>query len=335
MKMANYLFPGSFNPYTIGHHSVYNNAEESLDDRVYIGITQNKNKPEQNAYLNKWITNAAFDGLDSNKVKVVDNNTLIAEYARNKNYSALIRSLRNSIDLVQEIDMATWNKDFDMPTVFIPASNDLDHISSSAIREIASYNKDMSKYFVNQLQYKRWMIKKPKRVIVTGRMGAGKSSFIEDLKDYALDGLQPPHQRNVFLDMDAYVKEKMKAGTAETFKRFFEDTDTQEIRQKWNHSSLDGVKREVTDIILNRIKGSYGVFEVSALTSYELEELYEDSIIVFIQNYHNGKQRDINTEMMLKFLHIQDIPKVVDFYIDDRMGNNVDYFVGQCLRMME
>lgn len=307
------LFAGSFNPYTIGHHSVRTNAESMLlETEVHVGITQNPNKPGMNGEQLKWVTNAAFPGFESEKVKVIPHE-LVAEYAINNGYDGLVRSLRNSIDLVQEVDLATWNKSLGIPTMFIPSDRGLDHISSSAIREIASFGKDMSQYFINDMHYKRWVNGKPKRIIVTGQMGAGKSSFIDEIDC-----------GHVSIDMDARVKDKMKEGTAEKFRSFFNDTMTKDIRRQWDQPHMFDVKSEVEQIIFDELQFRYNeIVEISAFTSYNLDKLYEDSVIVYVNKFENGKKREIDSDLQRKALQLQTPPKYVDFVVNQDNAQDV------------
>ena len=175
-----FLFAGSFNPYTIGHHSVYETAVNTLhNNTIIVGVAQNPNKKGINPQLLKWRMNPAFPYFMSTNVKVVDE-PMLADYAIKTGVHTLIRSLRNSIDLVHETDLAVWNKDFGVETIYVPSEKSFDHVSSSAIREIHGLGKDMRDFFVNDIQYNRYKNKKPERIIVVGRMGSGKSSFIKD-----------------------------------------------------------------------------------------------------------------------------------------------------------
>ena len=308
-----FLFAGSFNPYTIGHHSVYENATNILqNDTIIVGIVQNQNKTTINPQLLKWRMSPAFHGFMSTNVKVV-NHRMLADYANEIGGATLIRSLRNSVDLVQETDLATWNKEFGVDTVFIPSDKELDHVSSSAIREIHSLGKNMKKYFVNETQYKRYVGYKPKRIIVVGRMGSGKSSFIDDTFDYTPS-----------FDLDKFVAERVKPDTRQTFQEFFNETPLGDISATWEHSYMTPYKNEVVGIIdqiFETHKDTFTVFEVSAFTSYkELEKYYASSVIIYVDNYDNGKTRTIDTDFMVKCQQLQTIPSTVDFVINKNNG---------------
>lgn len=316
--MSKVLLAGSFNPFTVGHKSVYDEACAIFGEKnVYIAVTQNALKDDMNRERLKWITNPVLNSLDSKRIIVVDDKVL-AEYAKKHNFDALVRSMRNSIDLVNEVNLATWNKTLGISTVFVPSDSALNHISSSAIRELDFLDIDVSKHLVNEIQYKRWKNGQPTRIIVTGHMGAGKSSFIKDYSKIMCN-------RHEAVDMDLIMKGQLSEESQEIFKNFFETTEVQHINSQWFKShlvndKLTEAKKEVERIVYDSVQrspfGNTTLFEMSAFTSYNLDYLYESSIIVYVQNYTNGKARTIDSQMMLKFSQLQQPPKVVDFVID-------------------
>ena len=308
-----FLFAGTFNPYTIGHHSVYETASTVLTpNEVVLGIAQNPNKPGIEPQLLKWRMNPAFPGITSTSVKVVTE-PLLAHYASSIGAKALIRSLRNSIDLVHETDQATWNKEFGIDTIYVPSDKDLDHVSSSAVRELYSLGRDMRDYFVNDIHYNRYVECVPTRIIVTGKMGSGKSSYI---KDYL-------HRYEV-VDLDKVVKERLDPKHSETFRRFFADRDISEIRHDWFSRCSDEhlwmAQRAVIDIVKEELDKEYPmrVYEASAFTAYSpmLDAYLDDSIFVYVDKYDNGKQRDIDETFMRKTHELQTYPEVIDYVIN-------------------
>lgn len=344
--MKKVMFAGSFNPYTIGHHSVYQNAVNIFGDQnVHIGIAQNPSKPDQNPQLLKWMTNPVFPDFNSSAIKVLDKPMLV-DYMNQNGYGVLVRSVRNAIDLVSELDMATWNKKFGgVQSVFIPAEKELEHVSSSAVRSIEALGQPMNDYLVNDIQYKRWKARKPKRVIVTGRMGSGKSSFLKDYEDQFIiripNGRFPFRELDIY-DMDEVVKQRMCETTSRIFQYFFDTTPAHDISYQWmelpkSDKSFARAKDEVLGIIkdcLTEFSYTHGVYEISAFTAYNLEEFYNDSIIVYVDNYDNGKIRKIDQRFRAKATELNTIPKVIDFVIDQKKGN-VDEIVGQITDLLE
>lgn len=328
--MPKVLFAGSFNPYTIGHHSVFENATD-IFDVVHIGIAKNPNKPDHNPYIHKWMTNPAFPKFGSSQVKVIEDNMLV-DYMNKNQYNVLVRSVRNAIDLVGELDMASWNKKLgDVKTIFIPAEKELEHISSSAVRQIDSLGKSMEDYLVNPIQYARWKAGKPKRVIVLGGIGSGKSSFLSDYKHEftEFDYCDRQYRELKIIDMDKEVKSNMTKETSDLMKLFFDKTPVHNISSDWDDGCMIDAKAEVESIIKQTFNISrIVIYEVSAFTAYDLEQYYNDSIIVYVSNYDNGKERTIDNLFAMKVSQLQTIPKVIDFVIDKKRGN-VDEVVKQ------
>jgi pantetheine-phosphate adenylyltransferase len=318
--MSNALFGGSFNPYTVGHHAVFKAAQESLGkDNIIIGIAQNPGKKDINRDIVKWKANPAFEGFDSNLVQVVDE-PMLADYAKSNYANVLVRSMRNPIDLAQELALADLNKDYGMNTVFVPGESKYSHVSSSAVNSLRSLHKDVNKFFVNDIQHARYLNNKPKRIIVVGDMGSGKSSFIKD----CIEPITGPT-----VDMDKVVKNEMSDIASNYFKGFFFTTPASSIKDVWydGNETLNKHKKEVTDIIL-RVMGTESYwdkpcFEISAFTCYEdLDIHYCDSVIVYVDNYESKipKKRQINETFKTKADTLKNIPKVVDFVIDSNYG---------------
>lgn len=328
--MNNALFAGSFNPFTSGHYSVVKYADEIFKSlggcAIDIGITQNPSKPAQNLHILKWITNPVFEGFESNRVKIVDK-PLLVNYMNENDYSVLVRSFRNAIDIVPELDMAVWNKNIgDIRTMFVPSDRCQDHISSSAIRDLDALGVSMTKHLPAIIQANRWKAGKPKRIIVCGEgMGCGKSSFVYDYASKIIDGYTHSHWYHVH-DMDKVVKNELDDDSKAVFANFFSKTDVEDIYVDWFvydcRTGLDRYKQKVEKIIIDYMdKFDNGIFEVSAFTAYDLQKYYDDSIIVYVKKYDSGKVREIDPVMYEKTKILQGVPIVVDFVIDDMDDN--------------
>ena len=148
------LYAGSFDPFTNGHLSIVEKASD-LFDEVVIGIADNSNKKRS---IDIW---AMHDAIRES-VKHLDNvivitiSGLIADYCKKKDITYLVRGLRNTSDYLYEENIAKINNEInpDLKTIYFRADNDV--ISSSMIRELNAYGKDVSKFVpeeVNKLLY--------------------------------------------------------------------------------------------------------------------------------------------------------------------------------------
>lgn len=136
------LFPGSFNPFTIGHANIVSRAL-NLFDKVIIGIGINSEKPQENISENIKEIEAKY--ANEPRVKVITYNTLTADVVEKENATCIIRGIRNNVDLNYESEIAQVNYTlFKVETVFLLASPELKEISSSIVRELQKFGKKVS-----------------------------------------------------------------------------------------------------------------------------------------------------------------------------------------------
>ena len=136
------LFPGSFNPFTIGHENIVNRSL-TMFDKVIIGIGINSEKSNDNAQKNL----AEIENKYKNepRVKVITYNTLTADVVKKENATCIIRGIRNDVDLKYESEIAQVNYTlFNVETIFLLASPELKEISSSLVRELQKFGKKVS-----------------------------------------------------------------------------------------------------------------------------------------------------------------------------------------------
>jgi pantetheine-phosphate adenylyltransferase len=144
MKSA--IYPGSFDPVTLGHMDIIERAA-GLFDKLYIGILINRKKTpmfslEQRIEVLKEATSHISN------VEVISFEGLLAEYCKENNISAVIRGVRGAMDFDYELPMAQINQRLnpETQTVFLAASPEYSYVSSSAVKELASFGgeyKDM------------------------------------------------------------------------------------------------------------------------------------------------------------------------------------------------
>ena len=136
------LFPGSFNPFTIGHANIVSRALKMFD-KVIIGIGINCEKPQDNITENLKEIETKY--ADEPRVKVITYSTLTADVVEKENATCIIRGIRNDVDLKYESEIAQVNYTlFKVETVFLLASPELKEISSSIVRELQKFGKKVS-----------------------------------------------------------------------------------------------------------------------------------------------------------------------------------------------
>lgn len=145
MKTA--LFPGSFDPFHIGHLYIVTKGLE-IFDRITIGVFNNDAKSYAKNWNQRYHNVCEQFDIASKKVSVVQFDGLTTDYCKANGIKFILRGLRNYVDFGYEQDMAFINKELNpnIQTVFIPCTQKLVHVSSSMIRELLKNHKDVSKY---------------------------------------------------------------------------------------------------------------------------------------------------------------------------------------------
>lgn len=145
------VFPGSFDPFTLGHENIVRRAI-LLFDEVIIAIGHNTNK---NYYfpLDKrkaWIE-AVFNGEPAVRVAVY--NGLTVDFCKQQGAAFIIRGLRNTTDFEFERNIAQMNAAINnvVETVFIITAPQLAPISSTIVREIIHNGGDVSQFIPNAI----------------------------------------------------------------------------------------------------------------------------------------------------------------------------------------
>jgi pantetheine-phosphate adenylyltransferase len=135
--------PGSYDPVTSGHVDIVRRAASLFDD-VVVAVLANPAKAglftldERVALLR-----ASLTGLPGVRVEPVGDRLLV-EYAREIGASALVKGLRSGTDFAYELPMALMNRHLTgIETVFVPGDPAFEHVSSSLVKEVASYGGDV------------------------------------------------------------------------------------------------------------------------------------------------------------------------------------------------
>jgi pantetheine-phosphate adenylyltransferase len=138
------LFPGSFDPFTNGHHDIVFRGL-AIFDKIIIAIGNNSAKKR---YFDLEMMKSKIEGLysDHPQVKVIVYNELTANLARKHQANFLLRGLRNTTDFEYENSIAQVNKTINskLESVFLITSPEYAAVSSSIIREVHKYEGDVS-----------------------------------------------------------------------------------------------------------------------------------------------------------------------------------------------
>ena len=137
------LFAGTFDPYTVGHHSIVERAL-ALFDSVVIAVGCNMEKQCLSAADERVAAIERLYAGDS-RVRVVTYSTLTMDLAREVGATALLRGVRTVKDFEYERELADVNLRLGgIDTVLLVSEPEYAHISSSLVRELLKYGKDVS-----------------------------------------------------------------------------------------------------------------------------------------------------------------------------------------------
>ena len=161
MKRA--IYPGSFDPVTNGHVDIILRSSKIVD-RLIVGVLNNSAKKslfsvEERVSMLKEITK------DLPNVEVTSFDGLLVDYMREIDASIIVRGLRAVTDFEYELQIAQTNhiENTDIETIFLTTNIQYSYLSSTIVKEFASYGGDISKFvpeqFVDRI-YEKYNIKK-------------------------------------------------------------------------------------------------------------------------------------------------------------------------------
>ena len=149
MKIA--IYPGSFDPVTIGHLNIIRRAACIFDKLIVCVMVNAGKKPmfsrEERADMIRRVT------ADLPNVEVDSSSDLLAEYAKRKGGCVIIKGLRAGSDFENEFQMAMINRKInpDLDTMFLTAEHQYMSLSSSMVKELAAYDVDLSDFLPKQI----------------------------------------------------------------------------------------------------------------------------------------------------------------------------------------
>ncbi len=144
--MKNAIYPGSFDPVTLGHIDVIERASK-LFDHLIIGVLNNSSKTplfsvEERVNMLREVTK------EFPNVEVQSFDGLTVEFAKNCGAGAVVRGLRAITDFEYELQIAQLNHVIspDIDTVFLTTNLKYAYLSSSSVKEVAAYGGDISHF---------------------------------------------------------------------------------------------------------------------------------------------------------------------------------------------
>lgn len=149
MKIA--IYPGSFDPITSGHLNIIRRAANIFDRLIVCVMVNSTKKPmftgEERVELIKMSVG------DIPNVEVDFSNELLASYAKRKGSCVIIKGLRAGSDFENEFQMALINHKINpgLDTMFLTSEHQYMYLSSSTVKELGSYDVDLSDFLPEQI----------------------------------------------------------------------------------------------------------------------------------------------------------------------------------------
>jgi pantetheine-phosphate adenylyltransferase len=146
MKNEIVIYPGSFDPITLGHLDIIRRAAEIFDKLIVVVMVNPAKQcafsPEERVELIKKCTS------DLNNIEVDFSDGLLADYAKEKGACAIVKGLRALSDFEYEFQMALTNSKLnpEVETLFLTTKAENMYLSSSMVRQIASMGGDISDF---------------------------------------------------------------------------------------------------------------------------------------------------------------------------------------------
>ena len=143
MKRA--VFPGSFDPITLGHCEIIKKAVNIFDE-VIVAVGYNPEK-KYHFSINQRLEFIENEFANNKKVKIKSYDGLTADFCEKIDSKYIVRGLRNSADFEFEKKIAHFNNSLKkLETIFVLTSPENSFISSSIVREIINNNGDIKKF---------------------------------------------------------------------------------------------------------------------------------------------------------------------------------------------
>lgn len=149
--MKNAVYPGTFDPLTIGHLDIIKRASRIVDTLHVVVADNYKKIPTFSTQERLDMINLVTKGLDN--IVVSSTNNLIVRYAKENDIELMIRGLRNIQDYENEYALYQFNRNIyrSIETLILFPSSKNHFVSSSAIKELVVHHADISPYVPKEI----------------------------------------------------------------------------------------------------------------------------------------------------------------------------------------
>ncbi len=150
MKTA--IYPGSFDPVTLGHLNIIKRAARCFD-KLIVCVMVNSEKPAGLFTPDERVDMLRRVCEKLPNVEIDQSSSLVADYAREHRACTLIKGLRAVSDYEKEVQMALINRQLNprLDTMFLPSSPKYNHLSSSVVKEMARYGAELGDFVPREI----------------------------------------------------------------------------------------------------------------------------------------------------------------------------------------
>ena len=145
--MKRVLIPGSFAPITVGHYDMVKRCSEMFDE-VCVVIFRNPAKEGKGIFTSEQCFEILKSAVaDLPNVKADMSEGLVVDYADANGIDFIVKGVRDTVDFEYEYDLYVINRDIGgVDTLFMPSRPEYKHISSTFVRDMIKFGRDITPY---------------------------------------------------------------------------------------------------------------------------------------------------------------------------------------------
>lgn len=150
MRVA--VYPGSFDPVTLGHLDIIKRSSKVFDE-VIVAVMYNRNKKPLFS-VEERVALLVEATRDMPNVRIDCHEGLLVDYLSNNNLQIIVKGLRAISDFEAEFQMASVNQKLlkELETVFIMTRTEYMYLSSSIVKEVANFGGDISNFVTEEVR---------------------------------------------------------------------------------------------------------------------------------------------------------------------------------------